>query len=726
MKQFLVVIFMAVMAFILAPPVLAQACPQSGEAGTTTTCGTETYNVCSDDKGVNSSDSRFCQDPNSKFSCSFSGNHNCSSGFVYSCSACPQATSVPVATRAPTAAPVPTVSSSCPSGDQAENYSYAQLKQRCTLLQLSRFNQAILVDFDNQTLIDIGNSTGDLGNFLGNFPSHRLYGGAEYEGKGFSIEILNQLPCSTIQQMPGHIQSQIPKDCSVGGASPTDSPVPIPTTAADGAIGSECSYQILDRDTLTEAETIQGGKPYIFRINMTNKTESTWNTNYKLQATDDTEAAWNLSKGVFKISDPESKKKQDIVKDSSVIFDIPAQARTSDKAESLAFNFRMSTDTDQPFGAACEPQDIVVQSPSAMTKCYAISEDEGTINSIADCTDSRAQTYTEHPLKIPYTLTGEATGPKRIFVKFFPTSGLPLTFQKTITYAPGPKLTQIECIQSATGQGTVVNIKGENLGEHAEQGIGKVTIGDLSGQIINWKGAEGSITASAAEKLEGENAVEVTIDDGRVAMGTCTVGVTTVELTALMQCRRPGEYAVENVDIKIFEYSPEADPKQPLISQKVSIDADGVIQGFAPKVQKDKKYVAIVKAPGTLAKKIVFDAKGGTTKLDPITLLVGDISPDTGGVSKINAFDKSKLISQWNPVSDSVRTGDFNGDGRVNTIDWSCMRPNTNQGDDVFIPPVTVDPLPLSATIDPTISPTVPPVEVPTQTPIPTPTDDSI
>lgn len=69
-------------------------CPKSGD-GTTTTCGTITYDSCVDDQNVPNTSPQFCKNA-SKFKCAYSKNSACrsqdlqnpSNEFIYSCSAC--------------------------------------------------------------------------------------------------------------------------------------------------------------------------------------------------------------------------------------------------------------------------------------------------------------------------------------------------------------------------------------------------------------------------------------------------------------------------------------------------------------------------------------------------------------------------------------------------------------------------------------------------------------
>ena len=137
------------------------------------------------------------------------------------------------------------------------------------------------------------------------------------------------------------------------------------------------------------------------------------------------------------------------------------------------------------------------------------------------------------------------------------------------------------------------------------------------------------------------------------------------------------------------------------------LDNEGKPQGLNNKFERDKNYALIIKAPGTLARKVEFRTSGGTTVLDPISFPVGDIAPASAPDGKINALDRSLLVSQWNASSDVAKTGDFNGDSRINSLDYACMRINFKDSDQTYSPPAFASPTPTPIpTASPTPSPT--------------------
>lgn len=500
--------------------------------------------------------------------------------------------------------------------------------------------------------------------------------------------------------------------------SPSPSPTPTPTSIVDRA---SCSTAILNRDSLQViVPPISSAQRLIFRVNMTNQADTIWGKDtYKLKASSDTLQQWGLSKDTFKITDPESKNKNDIRKNQSVVFDIPARAAQVNAPSSQVFKFSMVNAADEEFTDACISQDIVVNPPPASpsptpppvgTTCFFMDDKPITGRS---CTDAGARVYDIHPKTVPLTLT--TVGKKTIFVRFVSNLGVTRDFQRVINFTPDPKITESDCTHSPSGSGSIVTITGTALGA---QGKGKVKVGGADATIITWNETTGVITASLDKRIEGKNDIELTRDDGKVARGECTLGTTSVVFAAQTQCKTGGNFTADNVSVKIFANVPaaiDAEKSEPVIDQKIKLDKDGKPSGFTPKLEKNKKYSLIVKTPGSLAKRVDFETKGGTRNLDAVILPVGDIAPSANADGKINAFDKSELIRQWSLIRDVQRSGDFNQDGRVNSIDYACMRQNINKSDEEFSPPtVKASPAPAS-------SPSPSPSPAPTASPSPTP-----
>lgn len=279
----------------------------------------------------------------------------------------------------------------------------------------------------------------------------------------------------------------------------------------------------------------------------------------------------------------------------------------------------------------------------------------------------------------------------------------------------GPTISNIECHQALSGTGTVMNITGSNLGAKLTNSVVKVKGKTVAVDNANWK--DNQITVNLSELLSGESEVEVITSDNRSIKDSCTIGVTTASLVVKNVCNIP----ITNLDIEveIFANVPANTTSTPLVTQKVKSDRSGKLTNFAPKLEapdtakgeKSKKYSALVKAPKTITKKVDFEVIGGTKTVEVI-LPIGDVAP-IGGDGIINASDGSKMLNEWSLLSNVSRESDLNGDGRVNSFDYTCLIKKDNYGEtaDEFKPPVLIAPTPTATTTpilttSPTVSPT--------------------
>lgn len=379
------------------------------------------------------------------------------------------------------------------------------------------------------------------------------------------------------------------------------------------------------------------------------------------------------------------------------------------------------------------PTPTPTPAPVRKTLCFAMGEGpEGktAVDSITDCSsidNKLVFPYTSEPAKINgYAFKDQTQGVKTIFVKFIGVLGTTPVFdskQLSIRFNPNPVISSASCTHSSSGVGTDIKIVGSSLGV---QGKGKIKVG--SQEIIpdSWDSITNTIIGKVEQRLEGKIPIEVTLDDDRVAKGECVVNTTTVTFKTLQQCKSAGSFGASNVDIKVFEAIPlstDIRAPEPVLRQKISLGKDGEPQNFAPKFEKNKKYQLIIKAPGTIARRVEFDTKdGGTTNIeDVISLPQGDVSPANSPDGKINALDKSELIRQWNIITDVAKSADLNGDSRVNSIDYACMRQNFNATDDTYSAPVPSPSPVASPVVSPSPSPSASATPIPTVTPSPTP-----
>ncbi len=92
-----------------------------------------------------------------------------------------------------------------------------------------------------------------------------------------------------------------------------------------------------------------------------------------------------------------------------------------------------------------------------------------------------------------------------------------------------------------------------------------------------------------------------------------------------------------------------------------------------------------------------FTADDGTSVINDLILPVGDIwGPSGKGDGQINSIDYSKFRQDWSAGRDTTttRTGDFNQDSRINSVDWACMRYGFGQSDEAEPAPGSGAPVP--------------------------------
>lgn len=454
---------------------------------------------------------------------------------------------------------------------------------------------------------------------------------------------------------------------------------------------SKCSYRFLETATRQRAAYIISQKEYILEVTMENtfpkdlKPPSIWKPGtYKLVFEKNKED-WNGS---------DQPLTEEITPGESEVFDIrvKAPATTNNEARKAEFFIRMQRD-GVGFGAACEPDSVEITPPPpaaaapvgpVSTQCYVISEDLAEVNRITKCdfNDPLVRPYTQHPVNLNYKFKDTTPGLKNLYVKFLDNNNNPsnenVPYTKTILLAPTPSISSIDCKYIQNELGTSVTVNGLNLGT---QGKGTVRVGNQQALVSSWNNT--TITSSLEQRLESSARVTVTFDDGKTLSDTCAVNTTTFTFTAKNQCVKDADFSASNVDVKIYETGEE-----PILRQQIRLDKDGKPQSFTPKLEKDKKYTMVVKAPGTLGKKVEFKTgNGGTTILEPFVLATGDIYPRNAADGKVNSADVSELKRQWSPTRDTQSNGDLNNDNRINNVDWSCMRININKEDESFSPP---------------------------------------
>lgn len=579
---------------------------------------------------------------------------------------------------APQPAPPPPqgATSNCPLADPTA--SNEALIASCTLGQLATLSNERLLKFSNDFLLQFPNDV------LLKFPNERLI--------TFPGDRLKTFPSERIATFPCYIQEELGFQCGQTIAPPSGGP----------SIGGTCRYQLLN----TNGEDITGGPlyqntRYRIKVTITNTKDAPW-----------TAGIFKLKTGAFWGAEPFYALTENKLKNSSpVVFDVPVTAPrvlSADNFQDHPMKFVMVDGNLTEIGEACSPALRVLKPEGAVpppgtpppppgtppgtpplgTACYFISSVPFTLGITPTCNLPEARPYLPNT-KIAYDL-GAAPGVKTVFVRFISSRGDVADFQKSIALSPNPTITGAECQHQVSGTGTAIVIAGTNFGSFSANNT--VKIKGKSGRIVSASWADNLILANLEdEKLTGENDIEVKRSDGTIVTGRCTVGVTSLSFTAKSQCKL-NDFSAENVDVKIFANVVGADPRLPLVTQKVKLNREGMPETFTPQIEKGRQYVMLIDAPRTLARKVTFNAVTGTTNVESAELRAGNIYPPNNPDNIINNLDTSEMKRQWKLLSSSSNsscpTADLNGDCFVNSHDYSCQLKNFNQTDEVFTAPV--------------------------------------
>ncbi|MDO8573849.1 MAG: hypothetical protein Q7R77_03800 [Candidatus Daviesbacteria bacterium] len=311
---------------------------------------------------------------------------------------------------------------------------------------------------------------------------------------------------------------------------------------------------------------------------------------------------------------------------------------------------------------------------SAIVAFFRLSEDLTALDT------APKEVYTSPgPVIKSWTFKDPKPGIKTIFVQFYDKAGIQVGEREQASIdLLGGEPTIASCSLSFEGQNVTYEINGTNFGSDK----GTITSDSVNLEIKSWSPAK--IKAVLANPPTGQSfPITVTNTFGQSVPGQCSA-ISQVSVGAKVFCSAPSNHDTDNVDLELAGVFKGGK----LIKQKVKIDKDGVIQGLDQKLETGKQYKLSLKAPKSLRKTSgVFTAEDGVTTVPNFVLPVGDIFPADGGDSLINAFDHNELVRQWIISADATgRSGDFNVDSRVNSIDWACMRTsmkdNGGSGDD--------------------------------------------
>lgn len=305
--------------------------------------------------------------------------------------------------------------------------------------------------------------------------------------------------------------------------------------------------------------------------------------------------------------------------------------------------------------------------PPVFTKDFRLAESKGALEK------KDWVLYTESPMEQAFEFEDKTPGPKKVCVQFRATNGQISSPPCVDIRLLGEDPAISSCSLNFEGSNVVFDIKGKNFG--ATKGSAKS--GETALQIKEWKDTSLKLTFPNAP-VGQSFPISLTNVDEQVGEGTCSA-FSTISLGAKVFCRAPSSHDSDNVEmilVGLFEGAKKT-------KETVKIDRNGNIANLTQRLEEGKKYMLSLKAPRSLRRVTEeFTASSGTTNIPNFTLPVGDIFPTDGGDGKINTLDKAELNRQWIAgQSASGRSGDFNLDSRVNSIDWACMRYDFGQED---------------------------------------------
>ncbi|KKR81267.1 MAG: hypothetical protein UU73_C0003G0169 [Candidatus Daviesbacteria bacterium GW2011_GWA1_41_61] len=328
--------------------------------------------------------------------------------------------------------------------------------------------------------------------------------------------------------------------------------------------------------------------------------------------------------------------------------------------------------------------------PAIYTVSYRYGEN------LADLNQAPSYNYNSQPINLTYTFLNNTPGIKTLFVEFTDSTGRKDVRQKSITLLPPvPKINSLSCNYDVlTGIGTIAKISGANFGA---SGSATVKMDNQLARIQSWTdqltatsstsssvlSSTSTVIARVSTRLDGEIPVEMTFNDGRQLEGSCLIDTTTISFAAYAQCAPPTNLSLSDVEVTIYD---KEGGSRPLYTQTITLNDKGKPTNFAPQLEIGRDYAMFVKAPRSVAQRLDFTALEGTTVLSMLELAVGNISSNRGGLpdGRIDTFDVSKLYQQWSLIQSVQRSGDFNSDTRVNSVDYSCLISNWGKEDAKF------------------------------------------
>lgn len=310
-----------------------------------------------------------------------------------------------------------------------------------------------------------------------------------------------------------------------------------------------------------------------------------------------------------------------------------------------------------------------------------LAEDPGITNNVVSLTsfslDSAGNVLSD------YTFSDPTPGIKNLCARFTADDGTEEVKCKQIEIvADVPEITDISCVRS--GSSVVFDIGGNFFGTTA----GRVQSGEATLSLQGaWSQSQVKAVLNSAPSQE-TYPVKLIRFDGVSDETTCSpAGEIALSVGANYFCSAVPNHVENNVSFVVYDGDNPSASSEKLADETVKINGSGVIEGLNFVFEEGRNYIVSIQSPRSLVRFGEFVAgpqTGGQTNIIDIGLPIGDIAPAPAGDGVINSLDKSLLNRQWDLTKDVERTGDFNDDQRVNSVDWACMRNDFNATDETL------------------------------------------
>lgn len=361
-----------------------------------------------------------------------------------------------------------------------------------------------------------------------------------------------------------------------------------------------------------------------------------------------------------------------------------------------------------------------VPTGSVFTVSYKLAE------TIGGLTAASWKDYNSDPIETTFTFADASPGAKQLCVQFKASDGSVSSARcAQINLITQPTITGCNLDFDSSGN-VAFTIFGRGFGADS----GSVTMSN-GGAVNPASWSDTQVKTQAFSNVPSGHSFPITLitPQGASARGVCSA-ISQLALVAKLFCPQVTPADISGVQVLLAEGIAGGKVYK---QDNASLTKDGVITGLTTKLVEGRNYALAIKLPKSVRRVVSFTAVRDTTDIN-ITptgtnkLPLGDIFPLDGGDGVINSADKAEMNREWVVNAQGVSTAhgrpaDLNGDGAVNSFDWSCMRQDFGAQDDpepeAGVINISPTPAPTSSSTALTPTPTTTGA-TPTSTPAPT------